>query len=72
MGSTQASVRELVLPRRVRDRLDRAMALLDALFDQLRTGGAEVMQEPTDQPYGVRDCAFRDPAGNTVRINGTR
>lgn len=45
---------------------------LDALFDQLQAGGAEVLQEPTDQPYGVRDCAFRDPAGNTVRINETR
>ena len=34
--------------------------------------GAEVVQEPTDQPYGVRDCAFRDPAGNLVRINQVR
>jgi predicted enzyme related to lactoylglutathione lyase len=31
--------------------------------------GAEVVQEPMDQPYGVRDCAFRDPAGNLIRIN---
>ena len=42
---------------------------LDAAFDRLQATDAEVMQEPTDQPYGVRDCAFRDPAGNTVRIN---
>ncbi|KNX37100.1 VOC family protein [Luteipulveratus halotolerans] len=42
---------------------------LDAAFERLQATDAEVMQEPTDQPYGVRDCAFRDPAGNTVRIN---
>jgi predicted enzyme related to lactoylglutathione lyase len=42
---------------------------LDAVFEKIVAGGAEVVQEPTDQPYGVRDCAFRDPAGNHVRIN---
>ena len=42
---------------------------LDGVFAQLEASGAEVVQEPTDQPYGVRDCAFRDPAGNLVRIN---
>jgi catechol 2,3-dioxygenase-like lactoylglutathione lyase family enzyme len=42
---------------------------LDATFARLEAGGAEVVQEPTEQPYGVRDCAFRDPAGNLVRIN---
>ncbi|MGY0019316.1 VOC family protein [Streptomyces sp. cg35] len=42
---------------------------LDAAFDQVLAAGAEVVQEPTAQPYGVRDCAFRDPAGNLVRIN---
>lgn len=42
---------------------------LDAVFEKVRATGAEVMQEPTDQPWGVRDCAFRDPAGNMVRIN---
>ena len=41
---------------------------LDGLFDRLQAGDAEVVQEPTDQPYGVRDCAFRDPAGNLIRI----
>ncbi len=41
---------------------------LDATFDQVQATGAEVVQEPIDQPYGVRDCAFRDPAGNLVRI----
>jgi len=42
---------------------------LDGLFSRLEAGGAEVVQEPTDQDYGVRDCAFRDPAGNLIRIN---
>ncbi|TQM33233.1 VOC family protein [Nocardia bhagyanarayanae] len=41
---------------------------VDGVFDRLQAGDAEVVQEPTDQPYGVRDCAFRDPAGNMVRI----
>ena len=42
---------------------------LDGTFAQLQAGGAEVVQEPTEQPYGVRDCAFRDPSGNLIRIN---
>jgi uncharacterized glyoxalase superfamily protein PhnB len=41
---------------------------LDATFERLQTGDTEVVQEPTDQPYGIRDCAFRDPAGNLIRI----
>ncbi|HEY2173419.1 MAG TPA: VOC family protein [Mycobacteriales bacterium] len=45
---------------------------LDATFEQLQAGDAEVVQEPTEQPYGVRDCAFRDPAGNLIRINQVR
>ncbi|MER5302987.1 MULTISPECIES: VOC family protein [Streptomyces] len=45
-----------------------ATADLGATFEKVVAGGAEVVQEPTDQPYGVRDCAFRDPAGNLVRI----
>ncbi|MFC7492313.1 MULTISPECIES: VOC family protein [unclassified Knoellia] len=42
---------------------------VDETFHQIQATGADVIQEPTDQPYGVRDCAFRDPAGNHVRIN---
>ena len=42
---------------------------LDATFEHIQATGAEVVQEPTMQPYGIRDCAFRDPAGNHVRIN---
>ncbi|XVQ15836.1 VOC family protein [Spirillospora sp. CA-255316] len=45
---------------------------LDGAFERLQAGGAEVVQEPTDQPYGVRDCAFRDPAGTMIRINHLR
>ncbi len=41
---------------------------LDGTFAQLQAGEAEVVQEPTEQPYGIRDCAFRDPAGNLIRI----
>jgi uncharacterized glyoxalase superfamily protein PhnB len=41
---------------------------LDDTFDQLQARGAEVVQEPTGQPWGVRDCAFRDPAGNMIRV----
>jgi predicted enzyme related to lactoylglutathione lyase len=41
---------------------------LDGVFARLQASDAEVVQEPTEQPYGVRDCAFRDPAGNLIRI----
>ena len=70
-------LRDLALLRRVRDRIDReyaqpldveALARGDGTFARLQAGDAEVVQEPTDQPYGVRDCAFRDPAGNLIRI----
>jgi catechol 2,3-dioxygenase-like lactoylglutathione lyase family enzyme len=42
---------------------------LDATFAQLQAAGAEIVQEPTDQPWGTRDCAIRDPSGNMVRID---
>jgi catechol 2,3-dioxygenase-like lactoylglutathione lyase family enzyme len=42
---------------------------LDETFAQLAASGIEIVQEPIDQPYGVRDCAFRDPAGNLIRVN---
>jgi catechol 2,3-dioxygenase-like lactoylglutathione lyase family enzyme len=41
---------------------------LDTTFEKVRASGAEVLQEPTSQPWGARDCAFRDPSGNLVRI----
>jgi predicted enzyme related to lactoylglutathione lyase len=45
---------------------------LDTTFEQVQAGDAEVVQEPTEQPYGMRDCALRDPAGNMVRIQELR
>ena len=45
---------------------------LDGTFERLQAGGAEVVQEPVEQPYGIRDCAFRDPAGNLIRIQERR
>ena len=45
---------------------------LDGTFERLEASGAEVVQEPAEQPYGVRDCAFRDPAGNLIRISEVR
>ncbi|MFC1411071.1 VOC family protein [Streptacidiphilus sp. N1-12] len=42
---------------------------LDATFERVRASGAEVLQEPTDQPWGPRDCSFRDPSGNMVKIS---
>ncbi|MDX3237993.1 VOC family protein [Streptomyces sp. ME03-5709C] len=45
-----------------------ATADVDATFTRIRDAGAEVLQEPMDQPYGVRDCAFRDPSGNLLRF----
>lgn len=45
---------------------------LDATFAKIEASDAEVVQEPTEQPYGVRDCAFRDPAGNMIRIQEVR
>ncbi len=45
---------------------------LDSTFERLQAGDAEVVQEPIDQPYGIRDCSFRDPAGNLIRIQELR
>ena len=45
---------------------------LDGVFERVQASDAEVVQEPTEQPYGARDCAFRDPAGNLVRIQELR
>ncbi|WP_329208720.1 VOC family protein [Streptomyces sp. NBC_00683] len=44
----------------------------DTTFESIRAAGGEVLQEPIDQPYGVRDCAFRDPAGNMIRFSQSR
>jgi catechol 2,3-dioxygenase-like lactoylglutathione lyase family enzyme len=45
---------------------------LDSTFERLEASGAEIVQEPTQQPYGIRDCAIRDPAGNLIRIQQLR
>jgi uncharacterized glyoxalase superfamily protein PhnB len=45
---------------------------LDGAFEQLQAADAEIVQEPTEQPYGLRDCAVRDPAGNLIRIQQVR
>lgn len=45
---------------------------LEAFFERVQAGGADVVQEPMDQPYGLRDCAIRDPAGNLVRVQENR
>ncbi|ORM36476.1 VOC family protein [Williamsia sp. 1135] len=45
---------------------------LDSTFEKVQAGGTEIVQEPTEQPYGVRDCALRDPAGNMIRIQEQR
>jgi len=45
---------------------------IDAVFEELQAKGAEVVQEPTDQPYGIRDAAIRDPAGNLIRLQELR
>ncbi|PWU48984.1 glyoxalase [Micromonospora globispora] len=45
---------------------------LDGTFEKLQASDAEVVQEPIEQPYGIRDCAFRDPAGNLIRIREVR
>lgn len=42
---------------------------LDAFFERVEAGGAEIVQEPAEQDYGVRDCAFRDPASNLIRVS---
>ena len=49
-----------------------ATADLDAAFEKIQASGAEIVEEPTMQPYGVRDCAIRDPAGNLLRVQERR
>jgi predicted enzyme related to lactoylglutathione lyase len=49
-----------------------ATADLDGTFERVQAGGVEVVQEPIEQPYGVRDCAIRDPAGSLIRIQELR
>jgi catechol 2,3-dioxygenase-like lactoylglutathione lyase family enzyme len=67
--------RRTILEMMVKGRYARillATADVDGTYARLRAGGAEAVQEPIDQPYGVRDCAFRDPGGNLIRIQEPR
>lgn len=58
-----------LMAKGVLDALTLATDDLDAFFERVEATGVEVVQEPTDQDYGVRDCAFRDPSGNLIRVN---
>jgi len=70
-ASDRAAIADL-LAKGLLGRLVLTTSDVDATFDRVQATGAEVVQEPMDQPYGVRDCAFRDPAGNLIRINQPR
>jgi catechol 2,3-dioxygenase-like lactoylglutathione lyase family enzyme len=65
--SDRAAIADL-LAKGILGRLSFWTADLEATFDRVQATGAEVVQEPMDQPWGARDCAFRDPAGNLIRI----
>ncbi len=67
----RAAIADL-LAKGILARLNLSTSDVDATFEHVQATGAEVIQEPMDQPYGVRDCAFRDPAGNLIRINQPR
>ncbi|MBB5923523.1 putative glyoxalase superfamily protein PhnB [Actinoalloteichus hoggarensis] len=70
-GITEAERRTIVelIAKGVHASVTLATGNLDGLFDRLQAAGADVVQEPADQGYGIRDCAFRDPAGNLLRID---
>ncbi len=67
----QQAIAEL-MAKGLMGRLIFATADCDATFEHIRAAGTEVLQEPIDQPYGVRDCAFRDPSGNMLRFSQPR
>jgi uncharacterized glyoxalase superfamily protein PhnB len=73
-GITDAERRTIVemMAKGTYGSINLATADLDATFEQVQASGAEIVQEPTEQPYGIRDCAVRDPAGNMVRIQQLR
>lgn len=70
LPAESVQLRDLARLRRVRDRIDYAIMLLatkdlDVAFERIQASGAEIVEEPMMQPYGVRDCAVRDPAPAT-------
>ncbi|WP_329334843.1 VOC family protein [Streptomyces sp. NBC_00663] len=68
LSPADREVMEQLLAKGVLRGVNFTTADCDALFARVQESGAEVLQEPTDMPYGVRDCAFRDPAGNMLRF----
>ncbi|PWI15629.1 lyase [Streptomyces sp. Act143] len=68
LSPADRDVMEQLLAKGVLRGVNFTTADCDALFARVKESGAEVLQEPTDMPYGVRDCAFRDPAGNMLRF----
>ncbi|MFI9826237.1 MAG: VOC family protein [Streptomyces sp.] len=68
LSPADRDVMEQLLAKGVLRGVNFTTADCDALFARVQESGAEVLQEPTDMPYGVRDCAFRDPAGNMLRF----
>ena len=66
--SGKGTILELIAKGSYGSALTLATDDLDGLFKRLVDGGADVLQEPMDQPYGLRHCALRDPAGNMIRI----
>jgi uncharacterized glyoxalase superfamily protein PhnB len=71
-GDERATILELIAKGSYGAALTLGTDDLDGLFKKLVDSGADVLQEPAEQPYGVRDCAFRDPTGNLLRINEVR
>ncbi len=73
-GKTDGEVRAIIemMAKGTYAGVNLATADLEGTFDRLQAGDAEIVQEPTDQPWGVRDCAVRDPAGNMIRIQELR
>ena len=68
LSPADREVMEQLLAKGVLRGVNFTTADCDALFARVKESGAEVLQEPTDMPYGMRDCAFRDPAGNMLRF----
>jgi catechol 2,3-dioxygenase-like lactoylglutathione lyase family enzyme len=71
ISSTDRAAIGDLLAKGLLGRLNLSTPDLEGTFERLQTSGAEVVQEPMDQPWGARDCAFRDPAGNLIRITET-
>jgi uncharacterized glyoxalase superfamily protein PhnB len=69
--SDRTAIRDLLAKGLLRG-LNFSTADLEGTFDRVQATGVDVVQEPMDMPYGTRECAFRDPAGNMIRLIQTR